>query len=570
MFVAILMGICIILFWLARERTYFLGDGYIILQWLSLTSGPEVILGAFKHEPLTGYLVWNLYNLFSSWQILSSAEFSMQCISICFGIGCIVLVALVARTIFSRALDGVLFSVFILISGGSQLFFGYIENYTPAYCGVVVYILLSIFYLRDKLPLIFPSMFFGVLFTLDFGMLALLPSLGVMFYREHKMHRISTIVLSTVAMVLTSMLLLWLCGYSFASFWEIFFNGEDHIVPVFQATGGWRSYTMFSLSHLLEVSNLYLLTLPFAPIFLIGVLITFRKQLLLQRLEWIFIILTGLLGLCFTLVFNTDIGMSRDWDLMSPFVLCSIVAAGYIGWQFVETQTMQKFFVIMIAINLFHCIPWVLVNADENRSLARFDRLPDEHLWGKNAFKVFEELGMYHRDHANFPPAIYYYEKYLDYDSTDTRIMGSLAAIYKALNNTEKEIYYYQKMIKYGPRLSRVYTDFSSVYAQQGRYDEAIEILKSGLERFPNSSALHMNIGVLLMRVKKQYNQALPYLQHALFLDSSKADSYEAVGLCYHYLGDSLRAKTYLSRYMEMRPNDPETQELREKIRYLK
>src|SRR5439155_567009 len=72
---------------------------------------------------------------------------------IMFGTGCVLLVMVLARALFIDPLDRLLCVLFLLSSGASQLFFGYVENYTPAYFGVILYCLLAILHLRGKIHL---------------------------------------------------------------------------------------------------------------------------------------------------------------------------------------------------------------------------------------------------------------------------------------------------------------------------------------------------------------------------------------------------------------------------------
>ena len=192
---------CGLLFWIERERTFFLGDGFMIARWLEFVDRVIGVQVFFKHEPLTGLFAWSLATALSSLGMSSVHEFALQLLSIVFGLGSIVMSILLARELFANVNDRFLFTLFLLASGASQLFFGYIENYTPTYCGLLGYTLLGVLYLRGKISLVVPSVAFGVLFTLYFGILGLVPTLLFLFYHSARSKNVRAVGLSIVVSI---------------------------------------------------------------------------------------------------------------------------------------------------------------------------------------------------------------------------------------------------------------------------------------------------------------------------------------------------------------------------------
>jgi predicted Zn-dependent protease len=52
-----------------------------------------------------------------------------------------------------------------------------------------------------------------------------------------------------------------------------------------------------------------------------------------------------------------------------------------------------------------------------------------------------------------------------------------------------------------------------------GEFDEALDVLQRGVERFPNAAAFHNRIGVLLAMKKKDFEGAITAIQRAIDLD---------------------------------------------------
>jgi tetratricopeptide (TPR) repeat protein len=565
MLLAVLLLACSLLFWFLRERTFFLGDGFMIARWLEIVDRVKGVQVFFKHEPLTGLLAWCLSLAFSTVGVPSVHEVALQTLSIVFGLGSVIMIMLLSRELFSEFHDRFFFTMFLFVSGVSQLFFGYIENYTPTYFGLLGYTLLGVLYLRGKVSLLLPSIAFGVLFTLYFGILGFVPTLLLLFYHSARLKNFRDIGLSIVATILTSGGILWFMGYTFNKLYEIFFRDEGHIVPLTKLSSGWKAYSMFSLPHLLEVGNLYLLLLPYVPLLLYILIKRNFRQRLLRVGEAKFLLLSGVLGIIFTMILNPDIGMSRDWDLMSPFFLTGMIAAGWLLVKCVQRETRHRIFAIIIVAMMLHTVPWVAVNADVDRSIARFNMLPDEDLWGRNAFRVYEELGMYYEEHHDTLKTMMYYERVLLHDSTNGRMLGNLAGLYLLRGNEEKALAYGEKAITYGSKAPEVYYNVGAYYAKRDRFDEALPPMIKSLELDPTKATTSYSIGIIYADGKRDFQSALKYFNHALTLDPSFAQAYLDAGLCLLRLHQPEQARRYFEPYFILYPNDPQ----REKINRL-
>ncbi len=556
-------------FWIWRERTFFLGDGFMIIRWLPIIKTVEDIPQAFKHEPFTGFIMWNFYRLLATLQITSNPEVAIQWTSILFGVGFVAVLLVLVRDMMSDAIDRVLLFLFIFTAGGSQLFFGYVENYAPAYSCFLLYITVSVAYVRGKCSLLIPSAVFGILLTLNLGMLCMAPSLALLCYYEIRSRHIMNALLSCVASVTMSVLILWLCHYPLSLLYEVFFRGDSHIVPWREAAGRWQAYTLFSSLHFLELANLFLLLSPFAVVLCIAGPVLSTVKSILRTPDRIFVSCAGLCGIVFLFIVNTDLGMSRDWDLLSSFTVGIIIAAAWYMVAVEPAQTRRRLLIVVVGIMALHTSAWIMVNADEERSLARIHLLPDERLWGKNAFRMYEEVAMYYRDRNDYRMALEYYEKYLRYDSTDARIFGNIADVCSVIGDEQKESYYNQKAIQLGSTSAGVYLNQGIVCANSNRFEEAIPLLKKSLVYNPNQPPVVNMIGAILLRSKEDYKNALPLFQQTLQMDSTYALAYLNAGVCYYHLHDAANAKSFLSKFLELQPSYRNAEEIRRMIQAL-
>jgi Tetratricopeptide repeat len=65
----------------------------------------------------------------------------------------------------------------------------------------------------------------------------------------------------------------------------------------------------------------------------------------------------------------------------------------------------------------------------------------------------------------------------------------------------------------------RALYDEAQDFENQGDFDEAIEVLYRGIDRFPNAAAFHNRIGVLLAMKKRDFDGAISSIQRAIELD---------------------------------------------------
>ena len=546
--------------WFGRERAFLLGDGYLITGTMGHIRGPDDIARLFKNEPFAGYLDWNVFQLLSSWNVSQSNVIAVQLISIAYGLGSVCAIFWLAKKLFKDGVDALLFGGFILAAAGTQLFFGYVENYAPLYFALLLFAASAVSYLRGGAPLLIPSIVYGAMFVVHFGMICLLPGMVFLWYQSWRKGKILSVPISIVAMAATAGVLLWLCGYTIPSFFDVFLHSEGHILPIATLTNNWQAYTLFSPSHAIDLANLHLLLSPFAAVLLAGFIVTRWKRMLSREEVWVFLSVLMLCGLFFTFVVNSDLGVSRDWDLLATFNLGAVLVAGYAWTSFVEQRNLrQRLMVPMIAISMIHSAAWIGINSSESRSIERFSLLQDQRFWGKSAVAdACDVMAGYYRDRKDNEHARDWLERYLRVDSTNGRIWAAAAQIYARLGDRQNQGGCYEKAVAYGTKIMAVYMDLGIMYANQKRYDEAIGTMKKAIAIDSASVFANEYMGEYYVEGKKAYRDALPAFLHAITLDPTFARGYFMAGECYRNLGEHGQMKIYWEKYLRLKPDAPE------------
>jgi Flp pilus assembly protein TadD len=543
-----------LLFWIGREGTTFLGDSQYMLHRIESITRETDIPVAIPHEPLTAYVVWHLFRLLSSLGIEQAHLRAYEILSIGCGLIFILVLRALVRELAERPAERLALFLFVLSLGSVQYCFGYVENYSPAYVGLFGYLLLALRHLRGRVPLWAPSALLGLLIVFYFGMVVGLVSLGVLWVNAVRKREWAAIAAAIPALVLTVAGALWLCNYPEDRFLSLLLGSESHILQITHLTSAWQGYTLFSIPHLIDLLNFQILLGPFLLLLLAFVMVRSWHAIPRRDPKWLFLLSSAATGLGMMLVFSCDIGMSRDWDLLGTFSPGLVAAGGYAACRFLPKNERRLLLLLGLA-TLLHTIPWVVVNANTERALSRFDVLLSTPYWGANAYKVNEELAIFHRQY-NTQAAIVDYRRFLVVDSTNDRIWMKLADQYEAIDRKDSVLYCCRKAIQYGTMNWRPYIILGYASGSQGNYDQAISLLLAGVRLNPRYAAGLVSAGEYYLQWGEQYREALPLFLRAIEIDATIARAYWNAASCYAHLRENDLAEVMLQTYLRLRPND--------------
>jgi hypothetical protein len=552
------------LFWFGRQNTPFLGDGFLVFKALADLPHPSLIAqSSYHNEPFSALVLYYVYNLLPDIGIAIEAFRTYQVVSIFFGTATVILFWILSRSLFSSAIERSLSFAFLLVCGGSALFFGYIEDYTPLYWVITLFILLSVLYLQGKAPLVLAGVSYAFLFLFHLGMLILLPALCYLFFESIRRKNVLAVLLTVVSMLFVIVGGLYITGYTVQGLIGHF--GTVSQVSFFQQDPMLESYAWYSPFHLLDVANLLLLLSPFALPLLIVAWVFFHNREFAKEGISIFLILAALGGLAFICGVNSLLGMSRDWDLFSSFGLPLCILSVY-GWNRLvpDQHVRRRFLILMVGITLLHTMPWLIVNAYGEKSYKRFVMLADQRLWSNRAIAhAYDALGGYFYKYGNHRQALYYYLKYFQLDANNPRLLMNIGIAYAKLGDTLKSNMFIRRAADYGSTDEDVFYHTGVELERQNKPDEALYYLRRGLLLDSTSAVMNNEVGLILLRDKELIGEALPYLERAMRLDSNLAASYSNAALCYKYLDDTVRMNYCIEKYMQLKPDDTSILKLR-------
>jgi hypothetical protein len=212
-------------------------------------------------------------------------------------------------------------SLFIMSGGFAQLFFGDMEYYTISITLVIAYFYLAYAYLQGETSFITPAMLLALAMTFHMETLYLLPTLFYLSIIGVQRRKGFEVIAGWLGLILL------------ISMTMIFFvsNGNPLLNMVGTSWGLGRNGNILANfltnTPLLFISRLNMITLVFPAIWLLLALLTFGR---VKMEPFNGFLLTGAcIGVPFSLVWVSSIGLYSDWNLFSMPLFPAIVLVGY-------------------------------------------------------------------------------------------------------------------------------------------------------------------------------------------------------------------------------------------------
>jgi hypothetical protein len=209
-----------------------------------------------------------------------------------------------------------LFLLMLLTCGGWLAFFGYVENYAWVSLAMFAFLLAGLKSIATpgKIPFL-PIIVFGVAVGMHYMAVVLFPALVYLLWAMHFEERESAAQdLSAQKKRLLQLIAIFavigIAGYIYVKGWK----GWVSILPVLSSRVP-DGYTLFSLKHFIDLFNLILWAVGAA----IASLFVTRKlsgSIKLNNQENFLLLAAGASAL-FAAVFSPNLGMARDWDIVS-------------------------------------------------------------------------------------------------------------------------------------------------------------------------------------------------------------------------------------------------------------
>ena len=546
---AMLVLVALSAFIVLSSARHFLGDGYLLLRKLEVDT-----LKDQHRAPLTFAFIRALH--YAGRAFWETAENTYRTYSYASGV-LYVLLAFPAAAAFKNALEKSIVLAFLLTTGYMQLFFGYVENYALYMPGLLLYLLLGLRTLENRMPLWAPALVLGLLLALHQAFAVFGPSLLFLAYRTWRQGRetvpskknTAATVAALCCVPVSMAALLELSGIGFDGY--LGRMGGRNFLPLFAETGLQSQYRIFSLPHLLDFLNQQLLT---APVACMACVLLRKRDLRHQP----FLLNAAVFPLFFTFLARPEIGVFRDWDIFSlPALPLTLWVATALMVRIRAREPLFHSAFLLCGAAAFHTLFWIGLNASAGPAEARFVHLVNR-LTGISAVNSWLTLGKFHRKQNNTDAALHAYKRSIDADPTNPNRWLTAGVACREMGQSKRAIEYFKKAVKLGPDYSVPYMNLGAAYSDMGQFDKAIEYTRKALTLQPDLTNAHMNLGALFQRTG-QLAKSIEHIQKAIVLQPKSATTHGNLGRAYRLAGQHARAILHLEKANTLRPRHTRT-----------
>jgi hypothetical protein len=435
------------------------------------------------------------------------------------GVLVLVILRIVSRTRASPELRMWLVAL-ALTSGAIELFFGYVENYTPLLLFAVLYVASgftlierrSVRWLMVTLVALVLTMAMHVEGMLMAPSFVLLLIWFVLRRRGENLVGVATPVL--IALILI--------GTYVAGTYTVL---GRHLLRL--RTSG-ESVGVLAPSHSADIVNEILLILPMFPIFVVMAVAMLRSRLAAdesgglfsRQTEWHFALLILVPCLVFLIVFNPRLGMARDWDLFALTSVGLIPVALLVLNRFLlnlrrtDVPLVASPALVMSAVLV---LSWIGINSSALRSADRYKSiLSYDETFGQYAY---ETLGKHYYDEGRLEDAIAAMEKAVSF-SYNARLHILLGVYYRDAGRFADAAAILRPVLEQEPHNEKVRCEFALLLSRAGLYDELYEVARTGTEYHPENPVFHALYGKMLIGMGR-IEEGVEELRTLKELDSS-------------------------------------------------
>jgi len=497
-----------LLFWLLKAETHFLGDGY---QLLSKLAQHKLVVKSWDVGSTT--LLQSICDLLPD-NVQKPALLTYRLVAVVSGVCFLIVAAVSARAFFRFTGDRILFLCGIATGGYMLLFFGYVENYALFVSAVGAFCLLGLAVSLEKLNrfwILLPltlALFFHI-----FGV-ALIPAAVYLLVAKSRLgeklvafpHRFRWVVATLAAAAGIAVF----CHYYTT---DHFFRFS--LVPLVESRFTPEGYTLFSVKHVLDYLNLFLMLFP-GLLVVLSLLIWWPVRDFLSRVEYRFLLLVLVCCGAVAFVFDPKLGMPRDWDLFS-FAGVPLVIVSYYAILSSEKIVPHRRLVVILSLLLASLLllPRVGAQRSGEMSLRHFENyIRHDQLRNKNV-------------HARFLIMQYY------------KSVGDSAGAEKAERRWQQEAVYLELTRK------------ASNLIEAGQPEQAFGLLHQALENNPGYADAWRFLGLAYL-LTRQYDSCLIAARIAEGLSPYHPGLYNLLGLIHSRIDEYDRAEKYWRKAVKL------------------
>jgi tetratricopeptide (TPR) repeat protein len=185
-----------------------------------------------------------------------------------------------------------------------------------------------------------------------------------------------------------------------------------------------------------------------------------------------------------------------------------------------------------------------------------------EEIGGEDYIKALE---LY--KNKEYDKAVALFEKVIEKEPDMGLAYYNLGITYIALEQYEKALAAVQRSIELLPENSALYTTLGKIYMAQAETDKALEWFNKAIELKPEAQT-YFDIGAAFYN-SNQKQEAIANFEKAVEIDPKFSPAYYFLGILHFGLEEFDKAVEALNKYIELEPNAPNINEVRDIIKQI-
>lgn len=171
------------------------------------------------------------------------------------------------------------------------------------------------------------------------------------------------------------------------------------------------------------------------------------------------------------------------------------------------------------------------------------------------------EKGIEYHDKGKYDKAINTYHEVIKINPDNIEALYELSYSYFANSNFDKSIEYALKGMEYDSKyLNKFYTLLGNSFDHAGKVEDAINVYKEGLKKFPDDYMICFNYGICNYN-KQNYIEAEECFIKTIKINPEHASSHFNLGKLYNFQGKQVPAILHLLRFLTIEYNSERSKE---------
>jgi cytochrome c-type biogenesis protein CcmH/NrfG len=516
-------------FVLLRSQVHLLGDGYLMLRELAMLATRS------GNEPLA---LWYLEQLYRGGAALGlGAEAVFRGYSYGAGFIYVLLVFPVADELADNEGARRLLSLALLSAGYLQLFCGYIETYPLLFAGVLGYILLGLRSLKKGGNLGLVAGYLAMLTTYHYIAFMLSPSLLLLVWAaRHREVSWGRLIGHLSLACALGMAVLYALGVNPFSY-----TGDlraSHFLPLSGPLGYTQAYTLFSLQHLLDLFNEYMLVVPVVALAIVGC----RIYGAVNNTIHLFLALSALGPLFFVFCANPEIGFFRDWDILA------VPALPLLLWVLCCVRTEEigaEGILLLIGGAGLHVLPWLALNASAPSALARYEILMHKAPLSQHARSYgWETLGSYYRGVGERQLAQSAFAEAVVASPYNARHRQALAGEYLALIMDKQALLTLREGLLHDPKNAAMWDMLGAAHGALAAWESSVVAHSRAVKIDAGNASLWYHLGNAQLQADRA-SEAVGSFRRALQIDARRGEIFFNLAIALEREGDQEAIEAY-------------------------